>query len=102
LTLAIYAHLPKLQSFREPVNGYFCHLLKRACSTKFERSAQKAALQRMRSGGQFAQEGKLTLALQWIARSGRTFLLYRLLLVSRTAGLEAGLKCLPKVEIRFR
>jgi hypothetical protein len=92
LTLAIYAHLPKLQSFRELVNGYFFHLLKRACSTKFERSAQKAALQRMRSGGQFAQEGKLTLALQWIARSGRTFLHYRLPLVSRTAGLEAGLK----------
>jgi hypothetical protein len=39
-TLAIYAHLPKLQSFRELVNGYFFHLLKRACSTKFERSAQ--------------------------------------------------------------
>jgi hypothetical protein len=33
---------------------------------------------RMRSGGQFAQEGKLTLAVQWIVRSGRSFLLYRL------------------------
>jgi len=72
-TLAIYAHLPKLQSFRELVNGYFFHLLKRACSTKFERSAQA----RMRSGGHYAQEGKLTLALQWIVRSGRTFLHYR-------------------------
>jgi hypothetical protein len=30
--------------------------LKRACSTKFERSAQT----RMRSGGHYAQEGKLT------------------------------------------
>jgi hypothetical protein len=78
LTLAIYAHLPKLQSFRELVNGYFFHLLKRACSTKFERSAQAHnALV-----GNYAQEGKFTLALQWIARSGRTFLHYRLLLVS--------------------
>ena len=59
LTLAIYAHLPKLQSFRELVNGYFFHLLKRACSTKFERSAQKAASQRMRSGGQFCPRGEI-------------------------------------------
>jgi hypothetical protein len=58
-TLAIYAHLPKLQSFRELVNGYFFHLLKRACSTKFERSAQKAAPQRMRSGGQFCPRGEI-------------------------------------------
>ena len=34
---------------------------------------------RMRSGGQFAQEGKLTLAVQWIVRSGRSFLLHRFL-----------------------
>ncbi len=40
--------------------------------------------------GNFAQEGKFTLALQWIARSGRTFLHYRLRLVSVAAGLEAG------------
>ena len=40
--------------------------------------------------GNFAQEGKLTLALQWIVRSGRTFLHYRLLTAPRTAGLEAG------------
>ncbi len=40
---------------------------------------RRPRFQRMRSGGQFAQEGKLTLALQWIARSGRTFLHYRLL-----------------------
>jgi hypothetical protein len=36
-----------------------------------------------RYGGQYAQEGKLTLALQWIVRSGRTFLRYRLLLLSQ-------------------
>jgi hypothetical protein len=27
--------------------------------------------------GNFAQEGKFTLAVQWIVRSGRSFLLYR-------------------------
>jgi len=32
---------------------------------------------RMRSGGLYALEGKLPLALQWIVRSGRTFLHYR-------------------------
>ncbi len=46
---------------------------------------------RMRSGGQFAQEGKLTLALQWIVRSGRTFLLYRLPADLAPGELPAGL-----------
>jgi hypothetical protein len=50
----------------------------RACSTKFERSAPKRLrIRAWRFGGQYALEGKLTLALQWIVRSGRTFLLYR-------------------------
>jgi hypothetical protein len=51
----------------------------RACSTKFERSAQDVgACARDVLVGNYAQEGKLTLALQWIVRSGRSFLRYRL------------------------
>jgi hypothetical protein len=61
-----------------------------ARSTKFERSAQKAAALnslrgRMRSGGQFCPRGKFSLAVQWIVRSGRSFLLHRPCLILRAA-----------------
>jgi hypothetical protein len=50
--------------------------LKRACSTKFERSAQTA--HGVLVGNLPKRGNSLTLALQWIVRSGRTFLLYPL------------------------
>jgi hypothetical protein len=41
-------------------------------------------------GGQFCPRGILPLALQWIVRSGRSFLLYRLLLIG-SAGKQPSL-----------
>ena len=46
--------------------------------------------------GNYAQEGKLTLALQWIVRSGRTFLHYRLLLLSMQPNLRLAKSAGPK------
>jgi hypothetical protein len=46
--------------------------------------------------GNFAQEGKFTLAVQWIVRSGRTFLHYRLLLLSMQPNLRLAKNACPK------
>jgi hypothetical protein len=46
--------------------------------------------------GNFAQEGKFTLAVQWIVRSGRTFLHYRLLLLSMQPNLRLAKSAGPK------
>jgi hypothetical protein len=61
---------------------YFPFCSARFAAPKFERSAPNPACLTHGVGGQFCPRGIVPLALQWIVRSGRSFLLYRFLLTS--------------------
>jgi hypothetical protein len=79
--------LGRLQRFKRIYRKYrnfgrlsmdFFHLFSAPCSTKFERSVPKTwRLRAWGFGGQFCPREEFPLAVQWIVRSGRSFLRYR-------------------------
>ena len=78
-----YAHLLRLQSFCDPVNGNLSRCLNALAAPNLKDRSKTTSRftrfpERMGYGGQFCPRGEILLAVQWIVRSGRYFLLYRL------------------------